>query len=449
MSTLTPKDHAEAIALFRSEIVGALTRRELDRGELALALTELSQQRFRPPRASSTKTFSVPTLERWYYAYKSRGLEALRPSPRSDRGRCRELTEAQRMLLAAIREEHPSASVPVILRTLVAEGRLQAGAISASSVRRFYQERGLDRVSLRGGNSGRGKVRLRWQAERPGALWHADVCHGAAIMVQGKSHPVRIHGILDDASRYVLALAAGYTERESDMLQLMVKAVRKHGPPDALYLDNGSTYRGQTLSLACARMGTALIHAKPYDAPARGKMERFWRTLREGCLDFVGSLGSLHDLNVRLWAFVDTHYHCAPHAGLMGKSPASVYEDTPRPIDAFDEAMLRKALTVQVRRRVRRDSTLPMDGTDWQTDLHFLAGRVVTVSQCLVEASEPPWIEHEGKEHRLHPVDAKANAHKPRTTVALPARSGMRFDPPKALLNQALGKPQSDEEASS
>jgi putative transposase len=449
MSTLTPKDHAEAIALFRSEIVGALTRRELDRGELALALTELSQQRFRPPRASSTKTFSVPTLERWYYAYKSGGLEALRPSPRSDRGRCRELTEAQRMLLAAIREEHPSASVPVILRTLVAEGRLEAGAISASSVRRFYQERGLDRVSLRGGNSGRGKVRLRWQAERPGALWHADVCHGAAIMLQGKSHPVRIHGILDDASRYVLALAAGYTERESDMLELMVKAVRKHGPPDALYLDNGSTYRGQTLSLACARMGTALIHAKPYDAPARGKMERFWRTLREGCLDFVGSLGSLHDLNVRLWAFVDTHYHCAPHAGLMGKSPASVYEDTPRPIDAFDEAMLRKALTVQVRRRVRRDSTLPMDGTDWQTDLHFLAGRVVTVSQCLVEASEAPWIEHEGKEHRLHPVDAKGNAHKPRTTVALPARSGMRFDPPKALLNQALGKPQSDEEASS
>ncbi|MDQ2645076.1 MAG: DDE-type integrase/transposase/recombinase [Myxococcota bacterium] len=392
----------------------------------------------------------MPTLERWYYAYKSGGLEALRPSPRSDRGRCRELTEAQRSLLAAIREEHPSASVPVILRTLVAEGRLEAGAISVSSVRRFYQERGLDRVSLRGGNSGRGKVRLRWQAERPGALWHADVCHGAAIVVQGKSHPVRIHGILDDASRYVLALAAGHTERESDMLELMVKAVRKHGPPDALYLDNGSTYRGQTLSLACARMGTALIHAKPYDAPARGKMERFWRTLREGCLDFVGSLGSLHDLNVRLWAFVDSHYHCAPHAGLMGKSPASVYEDTARPADTFDEAMLRKALTVQVRRRVRRDSTLPMDGTDWQTDLHFLAGRVVTVSRCLVDAREPPWIEHEGKEHRLHPVDAKANAHKPRTPVVLPTRSGVRFDPPKALLDQTLGKPKkSNEEASS
>ncbi len=100
-----------------------------------------------------------------------------------------------------------------------------------------------------------GKVRLRWQAERPGALWHADVCHATALMIDGKSQPVRIHGILDDASRYILALSAHHTEREVDMLGLMVKAVRKHGPPDALYLDNGSTYRGQTLSLACARMG--------------------------------------------------------------------------------------------------------------------------------------------------------------------------------------------------
>jgi putative transposase len=141
MSTLTPKDHAEAVALFRSEIIGALTRRELDRGELAQALAELSEQRFRPPNAKSTKAYSIATLERWYYAYKSGGLEALRPSPRSDRGRCRDLTPEQRELLAAIREEHPSASVPVILRTLVAEGRLDKDAISASSVRRFIRSK--------------------------------------------------------------------------------------------------------------------------------------------------------------------------------------------------------------------------------------------------------------------------------------------------------------------
>lgn len=454
MSILVPQDHAEAIALYRSEIVGALTRRELGRGELAEALTALSQQRFRPPNAKATYTYAISTLERWYYAYKSGGLDKLRPKPRSDRGRCRELTPEQRELLAAIRTDHPTASARLIIRTLVAEGRLDKDAVSESTVRRFFKESSLHRMSRKDSTTGRDKVRLRWQAERPGALWHTDVCHGAALLIHGKGHPVRIHGILDDASRYVIALAAYHTECEIDMLELTVDALRKHGPPDALYSDNGSTYTGKTLALACARMGITLIHAKPYDPQARGKMERFWRTLREGCLDFIGSLGSLHELNVRLWAWVDEHYHRAPHSGLLGATPASIYEQTLRPMDAIDEAQLRKALTIQARRRVRRDSTVPVNGTDWETDLHFLAGKVTTVSRCLLDRGEPPWIEHEGRIHRLHPVDPKANGKKGRHSRSEdskhPARKHVRFDPPKALLDKTLGrKPSFDKEVDS
>jgi hypothetical protein len=83
-----------------------------------------------------------------------------------------------------------------------------------------------------------------------------------------------------------------------------------------------------------------------------------------------------------------------------------------------------------------------MDGTDWETDLHFLAGRLVTVSRCLVDPSEPPWIEHEGRTHTLHPVNPKSNASRPRSASCLdqahPARAA--FDPPKALLDRAVGK---------
>ncbi len=46
-------------------------------------------------------------------------------------------------------------------------------------------------------------------------------------------------------------------------------------------------------------------------------MERFWRSLRAGCLDHLGSLSSLHDVQVRLDAFVADHYHRAPHGGLL------------------------------------------------------------------------------------------------------------------------------------
>jgi putative transposase len=116
------------------------------------------------------------------------------------------------------------------------------------------------------------------------------------------------------------------------------------------------------LSLACARLGTALMHANPYDAPARGKMERFWRTLREQCLVFCKDVGSLHELNIRILVWLDEHYHRAPDGGLMGKTPAEVSGAEPTRVDDLDEAKLRRELTVRERRRIRRDNTLAMDG---------------------------------------------------------------------------------------
>ena len=44
---------------------------------------------------------------------------------------------------------------------------------------------------------------------------------------------MRIHAILDDASRYVVAIEARHTEREVDMIALLVRALRRHGPRDS------------------------------------------------------------------------------------------------------------------------------------------------------------------------------------------------------------------------
>lgn len=440
---LSPSDHAEAVAIFRSEIVGALTRRELDHGALRAAFRALADERFRPPRMDTTRRYSVATLERWYYAYRKGGLAALKPAPRSDRGHAQELLPEQRQLLLDIRLEHRSASVPLILRTLVADGRLEAGAVSQATVRRLYVEHGLDRVPMREG-SGQ-KTRLRWEASSPGALWHADVCHGPALTIAGRSRPLRIHALLDDASRFVLAIEARHSELETDMLEILVRALRRHGPPDVLYLDNGSTYRGDILRTACARLGISLVHARPYDAPARGKMERFWRTLREGCLDHLGSLGSLHDVEVRLYAFLDEHYHLAPHASLLGRAPGTVFASRERPADDLDEQKLRDALTVRERRRVRADTTVSVDGQDWELDQGYLAGRVVTVGRSLVDGV--PWVEHEGERFPLHRVDPKANARRrrPPRRPGEPAPSRTTpFDPVGVLLDRATGRRPAD-----
>lgn len=438
---IRPKDPAEAIALYRAQIVGPVVRRALERGDLAVALTELSKTRFCPPRSHGGRTYSVATLERWYYAFKEGGLDALRPKTRSDRGRGRELTDEQKKLLLDVRREHPEVSVAMILRTLELDGRVERGSITPSTLRRFFAEQGLDRVAF-SGLATDGRQRLRWQAEHPGALWQGDVCHASPIIVGGKSVPVRIHALLDDASRYVVAIEARHQEREVDMLAVLIRALRRFGAPDALYLDNGATYRGETLSLACARLGTALVHAKPYDAPARGKMERFWRTLREQCLVFAKDLGSLHDLNVRILAWLDEHYHKAPHGGLMGKAPADVFTAAPAKVDDLDEAKLRRALTVRERRRVRRDNTLAMDGADWETSLHFLAGRLVTVARSFVDPDDPPWIEYEDKVYPLALVDPVKNARRARSPMCLdePHPARVPFDPSAALVDRSLGR---------
>jgi putative transposase len=431
-NSLVPRDHAEAVALFRAGVIGALARSELDHGELAAEIRKLAKRKFRPPGRRATKQYGASTLERWLYAYRRGGLDALKPDARSDRGRARELTPEQRQLLLDIRREHPTASAPLILRTLVLDGRLAKGAVSVSTVTRLYRDAKLPR-----GVRPSGHTRLRWQADHPGALWHGDVCHGPALRVGKTTKPLRIHALLDDASRFVVALEAHHTEREDDMLGIMLGALRRHGAPDALYLDNGSTYRGDALGLACERLGITLIHAHPGDPQARGKMERFWRSLREGCLDHLGPMTDLHGVQARLLAFLDAHYHSAPHGGLFGKTPAQAWASaTTRPID---EPTLATALTTHTRRRVRRDGTLDVDGKTWQLDESFLAGAIVTVAYDMT-GSAAPVVEYDHRRYVLRPVDAIAAGKTRRKPPAPPAPS-VPFDPPGALLDRIAGRP--------
>jgi hypothetical protein len=76
-----------------------VSRRELSHGELAAALRTLAAERYLPPGSKTLRYFGVSTFERWLYAYREHGLAGLRPAPRSDRGRARDLTPEQRELL--------------------------------------------------------------------------------------------------------------------------------------------------------------------------------------------------------------------------------------------------------------------------------------------------------------------------------------------------------------
>ena len=314
--------------------------------------------------------------------------------------------------------------------------------LSVATLNRLFAEHGLRR-RRRKHTPGPVKERLRWEAADVGALWHSDVCHGPTLKSAGRRTPVRIHALLDDKSRYVVALEVHSQEREVEMLSMLGRAVVRVGVPAKLYVDNGSTYRGDALAETCSRLSMGLVHAKPYDPKARGKMERFWRSLREQCLDFVPTTATLHDVTVRLHAWLDEHYHRAPHAGLMGQSPERVWTHGPRVCRRWDFDELVKAFTTRSRRRVRGDNTLSIDGRSYQLDAGFLAGKTLDVAIPLppFEADAAPFAEYDGHRHELQPVDPVANAQRGRKrteTPQEPRKTG--FDPPQVLLDAVTGR---------
>ena len=439
---LKPRDHTEAVALFRHALIGALcSRGDLTHGELAAELRALSERAVLPPGADCTRHYGASTYEAWLYAYRHGGLEALKPKRRRDAGHGRKLNEQQRELLLDIKRERPEASAALILRTLEEDGRFPRGQVKPSTVRRLYAEHGLSAPQCRQ-LAGSVRDRRRWEAPRPNLIWHADVCHGPALTVNGRAVPLRIHALLDDHSRYVPALQACSTERESEMLTLLVRAWRGHGLPEKLYLDNGPTYIGDALHTACGRLGITLLHAQPYDPRSRGKMERFWRTMRSQCLSHLGPMTSLHDVQVRLLAWLERHYQVAPHSSLLGKSPRQVYENgvSVEQRDHVSEQQLRDALTVEGRRRIRGDGTLTIAGQLFEAQQGFLAGARVSIFRTLADPTAPPWLEHEGKRLVLRPVDPVANSVRQRDTRPKRGIDAIPFDPPGAHLARLLGK---------
>ena len=434
-TSLQPKDHSEEIALFRAQILGPVLHRELARGELKSELEVLSKRAFRPPGSDRTRTFSACTLMRWRRRYLKEGLSGLIPESRR-LGDALNVNDTQRELLLEIRRQHPSATASLIVETLEGDGRLLPEQLSAQTLRRLYRRAGLSRVTRAKANRPTGE-RRRWEAEAVGQLWHADVCHGKALKIDGKSVPVRIHALLDDKSRYIISLQVLSHEREIAMLNMTTGAITHCGAPKTLYLDNGSTYRGSALKTACARLNIQLLHASPYDPEARGKMERFWRTLREGCLDHIGDQPSLHAVQIRLAAFVSERYHKNSHASLMGKSPAQVWDT--RELTVPSPEAIDRALTVRETRLVRNDCTLSIGNVDWEVHEAFMAKRLVTVCRGLANPNAAPWIEHEEERFDLRLVDPVANGIGRKRRKTKPGVDAVDFEPAEVLRLQMLG----------
>ena len=435
-----PLTRGEETALFRLGIIGDLLARELHRGELKSELQQRAQARYRAPGADITHRYSWKTLQRWYYTAK-KGNRGLQPASRA-KGFALALDDEQRQVLLDVRRFHPSASADLILAEAVRHGLLNEDQVSVPTLRRLYRIEGLPRTSMK--RASRRDARRRWQAEKPGALWHGDVCHVEVLFADGSRRHVRVHALLDDASRRVLALEVFDTEREKDMLVLFCTALLEHPACAVLYLDNGACYRGRVLAAACARLGIHLVHARPYDAEARGKMERFWRTMRQQVTDHLGVLTDIHQLRVALWAWLDRRYHRHPHGGLMGDTPMHAWRAGLRTLPApLTARQLAEALEVHETRKVAKDATLSVDGATYEVAGRHLTGKTIEIvidplTDMVLRA------QHRGRDVPIGPCDPKANARRGRPEPSeqpVTAPEDLPFHPITGLLAAARQEP--------
>ncbi len=252
---------AEKTALFRHGVVGDLITSDLEPGALTAELKSRSRRRYRPPGADATRTYHWKTFQRWLYSARE-SLVALKPASRQ-RGCALRLEEEARECLLDMRREHPSAAADLMLDEAVRNCVIVKGDISVPTLRRLLARAGLARGKQ--SRAEKRRDRRRWEADRPCRIWHADVCHVWLREADGTAVKAYVHGFLDDHSRFVPGLDARAGETENDLLAVLVEALLRYPAPEVLYVDNGSTYRGELLTLALARLGIRVVHPAPYD----------------------------------------------------------------------------------------------------------------------------------------------------------------------------------------
>ena len=170
-----------------------------------------------------------------------------------------------------------------------------------SSVHRFLQQHNL---SGRVVSDAPSIERRQFLAQHSNEIWYGDVMHGPKVMTEKGLKKVYLVTILDDASRLVTHAEFCLNEKAISIEKVLKEAVMRRGLPNRFIVDHGPAYKSHTLQEVCARLDIRLIYCRPYEPQAKGKLERWHRTVRE---QFINELNlslikNLEDINIRILA---------------------------------------------------------------------------------------------------------------------------------------------------
>ena len=298
--------------------------------------------------------------------------------------------------------------------------------LASSTVHRLFSREGLfDKKPPDGAD------RRRFAFKDAGELWMSDVMHGPKVRHGRSRRKTYLIAFIDDATRVIPFAAFAMAENVQAFLPVFKNALIRRGLPARLYVDNGSAYRSRHLSLVCAKLGVALIHARAFQPAGKGKIERFFRTLRAGWLRHLGDdvLDNLQTLNSSLWAWIEGEYHNSPHRGLEeGRTPLEQWALASADVRYPDATLdLDDLFLFEVKRRVYKDRTVSLNGRVYEVDALLVGQNVILRYDPAAPPSRPLDVVHDGKPAgKATALDAYANTAVRRT---YPAREIEADDP--------------------
>lgn len=358
------------IAVFRFGVIADFVGdRPLARGKTEELMKEKCDRKWQIPGSSRT-SISESTIKEWACRYKRSGnkLQSLYPLERSDRGKPRAIEQETAAGLITLRKEFPEASLPAFIsrakeRKIIPPGR----HIPYATVYRFLKAEGLvDRPAAMPGD------RRRFEAQYPNDLWQSDIMHGPHVMWEGKQRKTYLIAFIDDMSRLVPHAEFYLHERLESFLQALRKALRMRGIPRKLYVDNGPSFRSNHLEHICASLGIVLLHARPYQPEGKGKIERWFRTVRGNFLA-VHKPTTFEDLNekFRIWV---SGYNDTRHSS-TGDTPIKRFAGNiecvrPAPKDLEDH--FRKT----AKRTVAKDRAIALSGRLYEAPVELIGKQI-------------------------------------------------------------------------
>ena len=360
-------ERARAIGLFRYMLIREAADPALSTRQRGAMVREIAAREHAGPSGEPVRVTRW-TLDLWIRRWRRDGFDALVPSPRQSQPR----TPPQVLeLAAALKKENPARTAAQVQRILQAQS---GWAPDERTIQRMFHRTGLTTLVTPGAAPAFG----RFEASRPNEIWTGDALH--AIRVDGRK--TYLFAFLDDHSRAVMAARFGFAEDTIRLAAALRPALAARGVPEHAYVDNGSAFVDAWLLRACAKLGIKLVHSAPGRPEGRGKIERFFRTVRGQFLAELtearaAQVTGLDELNKLFTAWTETVYHLREHSE-TGQPPLARWEaGGPFPSPSLPD--LAEAFRWSEWRTVSKTATVSMHGNRYQVDPGLSGQRVELV----------------------------------------------------------------------